>query len=413
MNDIKTDFREWLQNNFSKSTASSYYGLVQKIFDKNFDDSHNWQKHSENIIPLLARYFEFANREYKLDCITIWYALDYFDEILKFIYPKQNKTYNYESTVKIFIKNSPIIYETTLYKLCDCLKYLSYILYGYNIKYDSDNIDFIKLEMLFNNALFEIETGNRKKLAIYIKYEKNPPMEKLALSKYYIFLQQLQPSNLYFAKLSSNFDTIRAKNPNKTIDGHYKIIQQISGYNPLKIEATNETQRLDINFTLTKRDLSEIFHLNPATVSKLLEKIALPTNKTAQYDDEDYKLGIQITKATTKQDVIIEYETELRTYYNADNINDYLEKHHHCQHYKEVDYTKEGYTYWCNRKKAIEKIGIGKTAFFEHIWGVRKEDREILSVSYIDYTDYKTKYYMPEVRFLKKHPIFRKITYTK
>ena len=135
----------------------------------------------------------------------------------------------------------------------------------------------------------------------------------------------------------------------------------------------------------------------------------MPTNKTAQYDDEDYKLGIQITKATTKQDVIIEYETELRTYYNADNINDYLEKHHHCQHYKEVDYTKEGYTYWCNRKKAIEKIGIGKTAFFEHIWGVRKEDREILSVSYIDYTDYKTKYYIPEIKFLRKHPIFRKI----
>ena len=122
---------------------------------------------------------------------------------------------------------------------------------------------------------------------------------------------------------------------------------------------------------------------------------------------------MQITKATTKQDVIIEYETELRTYYNTDNINNYLEKHHHCQHYKEVDYTKEGYKHWCNRKKAIETIGIGKTAFFEHIWGIRKKDREILSISYIDYTDYKTKYYMPEVRFLKKHPIFRKITYTK
>lgn len=413
MSDIKSDFKEWLQEHFNKSTAYSYYGLVQKIFNKNFDDSRDWHKHSESIMPLLARYFEFANREYKLDRVTTWYALDYFDEILKFIYPKQNKTYNYEPTVKIFIKNSPIIYETTLYKLYDCLKYLSYILYGYNIKYDSDNIDIVKLEMLFNNALFEIEAGNRKKLAIYIKYEKNSSMEKLALSKYYMFLQQLQSTNLHSIKSSSNLNIIKSKNPNKTVDGHYKIVQQISGYNPLKIEATNETQRLDINFTLTKRDLSEIFCLNPATVSKLLEKISLPTNKTTKYDDEDYKLGMQITKATTKQDVIIEYETELRTYYNTDNINNYLEKHHHCQHYKEVDYTKEGYKHWCNRKKAIETISIGKTAFFEHIWGIRKKDREILSISYIDYTDYKTKYYMPEVRFLKKHPIFRKITYTK
>ena len=413
MSDIKSDFKKWLQEHFSKSTAYSYYGLVQKIFNKNFGISQDWQQYSENIMPLLARYFEFANREYKLDRVTIWYALDYFDEILKFIYPEQKNTYHYEPVVKIFIKDSPVVYETTLYKLYDCLKYLSYILYGYNIKYNSMNIDVLKLEMLFNNRFFEIEANNRKKLAIYIKYEKNPTMEKLALSKYYMFLHQYNPTNPYFAKLSSNFNTIKTKNPNKTIDGHYKIIQQISGYNPLKIEATNETQRLDINFTLTKRDLSEIFCLNPATVSKLLEKISLPTNKTAKYDDEDYKLGVQITKATTKQDVIIEYETELRTYYNTDNINNYLEKHHHCQHYKEVDYTKEGYKHWCNRKKAIETIGIGKTAFFEHIWGIRKKDREILSISYIDYTDYKTKYYMPEVRFLKKHPIFRKITYTK
>ena len=91
MSDIKSDFKKWLQEHFNKSTAYSYYGLVQKIFNKNFGISQDWQLYSDSIMPLLARYFEFANREYKLDRVTIWYALDYFDEILKFIYPKQNK----------------------------------------------------------------------------------------------------------------------------------------------------------------------------------------------------------------------------------------------------------------------------------------------------------------------------------
>ena len=85
MSDIKSDFREWLQKHFSKSTAYSYYGLVQKIFDKNFGDNKDWQQYSQSIMPLLVRYFEFANREYYLDRVTIWYALDYFDKITDFI----------------------------------------------------------------------------------------------------------------------------------------------------------------------------------------------------------------------------------------------------------------------------------------------------------------------------------------
>lgn len=56
MNDIKTDFRKWLQKNFSKSTAYNYYALVQKIFAKNFGNNKDWQQYSENIIPLLVRY---------------------------------------------------------------------------------------------------------------------------------------------------------------------------------------------------------------------------------------------------------------------------------------------------------------------------------------------------------------------
>ena len=58
-------------------------------------------------------------------------------------------------------------------------------------------------------------------------------------------------------------------------------------------------------------------------------------------------------------------------------------------------------------------VGVGKTAFFEHIWGISKKDKDILSVSYINYTDFKTRYYEPELKFLKAHPIFKRILYKK
>ena len=410
MSDIKTDFRKWLQNNFSKSTAYNYYALVQKIFDKNFDDSQDWQKHSEIIIPLLARYFEFANREYSLDRVTIRYALDYFDEILKFIYPKKGSAYKYEPTVQIYNKKSPHFYETTLYKLNDCLKYLACYLYEYDVDYNLKNINAPELLMTF---VVDTDVKSRKELAIYINYESQSAMEKLAISKYSAYLQQIQHNNTYFAMLLPITTKIKTQNPNKTINGHYKIVQQISGSNPLIIRDTNAEDRFDINYTITKQDLVKIFDLDLGTIDKLLKKVALPTNKTAQYDEEDYKYGAQIAKNITRRDVIIEYETELRTYYNADNINEYLAKHHYCQHYIDVDYSKEGYKYWCNRKKAIEIVGVGKTAFFEHIWGISKKDKDMLSVSYINYTDYKTRYYVPEMKFLKIHPIFKRILYKK
>lgn len=67
MDDLKIGFKKWLQENFSKSTAYGSFSLVQKIFDKNFENSENWKEQSERVIPLLVRYFEFANREYYLD----------------------------------------------------------------------------------------------------------------------------------------------------------------------------------------------------------------------------------------------------------------------------------------------------------------------------------------------------------
>lgn len=45
------------------------------------------------------------------------------------------------------------------------------------------------------------------------------------------------------------------------------------------------------------------------------------------------------------------------------------------QNIQTINYTKEGYRHWCNRKKALEILGIGKTAFYAHSY----------KFTYIDY----------------------------
>ena len=417
MSDIKSDFREWLQEQkYSQSTIKQYFFQIDKICSDCYE-SKDWYRFSEDASYLLAKYTEYANREYYLDVVTIRYALDYFDDFREKVKISAIIKSKEQQEIKLFLyfdKQPLNIANIRFDELYDYLSILNTVLYERPETKTSLNLQQIEnfthdIKQLLHNHLIK----NSRKIAVYIKYPKKNATTKLALSKYCSFIQAKQPNNKYSAMLLPVIANIKTKNPSKTVNGHYKIVQQISGNKPLIIEADNAKDRLDINYTITKQDLVVIFDLDFSTVDKLLKKLALPTNKTAKYDDEDYKLGVQIAKATTKRDVIFEYETELRTYYNADNINEYLSKHHHCHHYKEVDYSKEGYKYWCNKERAIEMVGVGKTAFFEHIWGISKKDKDILSVSYINYTDFKTRYYEPEMKFLKTHPIFKRILYKK
>ena len=417
MNSIETDFREWLQEQrYSQSTIKQYLFQIDKICSDCYE-SKEWYRFSEDASYLLAKYTEYANREYYLDVVTIRYALDYFDDFREKVKISAIIKSKEQQEIKLFLyfdKQHLNIATIRFDELYDYLSILNTVLYERPETKTSLNLQQIEnfthsVKQLLHQHLIK----DSRKIAVYIKYPKKNATTKLALSKYCSFIQAKQPNNKYFAMLVPVITNIKTKNPSKTVNGHYKIVQQISGSKPLVIEADNARDRLDINYTITKQDLVVIFDLDFGTVNKLLNKLALPTNKTAKYNDEDYEYGAQIAKNITRQDVIIEYETELRTYYNADNINEYLAKHHYCHHYKEVDYSKEGYKYWCNRKKAIEMVGVGKTAFFEHIWGIPKKDKEILSVSYINYTDYKTRYYVPEMKFLKTHPIFKRIVYKK
>ena len=81
MADLKDNFREWLiQQGTKPGTITSYLSRLQKI-------SHqNWDMLTINIIPLLVRYYELANKEYYLDRVTILQALEYFNTISDNIY---------------------------------------------------------------------------------------------------------------------------------------------------------------------------------------------------------------------------------------------------------------------------------------------------------------------------------------
>ena len=401
MADLKENFKKWLLQQGTKSgTITSYLSRLQKISHK------DWDNLTSNIIPFLVKYYELANKEYYLDCITILQALKYFNTISDNIYKNTNVTN--ESDIRLYLfdgKKDYFICDTDLKSLYDDVWLINRYLYESNDPLESKrphNIDLAKLSIL----MLKVKENYRKdlkRIALHITYNnKGVQDKKTALTKYCNFLYATYKNANYNCKTNVALLEVQNKNPNKTIDGNYEVVQQISGQNPLQINAINECKRLDINFTLTKKDLSQIFDLDKSTVNKLLEKAKFSNNHTTKYDKEDYLLAQNLVKHLIGKDTIFGFETELRTYYNDDNINKYLRKHHHYHNNSNlqfIDYAKETYKYWCNRKEALKILGIGKEAFYNHSYKFTR----------LDYTSYTTKYYIPELEIIKNFPKIKRV----
>lgn len=382
MSDIKTDFREWLQNNFSKSTAYSYYAVVQKIFDKNFGNNKDWQQYSENIIPLLARYFEFANREYKLDRVTIWYALDYFDKIASFIYPQQGKTYKNEPNVKISIYDGQQyypLYETTLFKVSECLKYISSFIYQYNIEYDINDDERLKILAPLPEIERKINPLELKDAAIHVDYNnKNIGAEKTALSRYCDFLYSATANSAFDYTSSLIVNVVTTKSPKNYISGFIEV-EPITGKNARSIKPNPEAKRHgDVGYVYSTRDLANIFNIDFNTASNLMTKFGVENKITTAHDG----------------------------YYNADITHKILKIYHHYKDKKQdevysgVDYTKAGYEHWKTRKDAMMLLGIKKLAFYSHVAN---------KCLYIDYAQGAPRYYLPELKYFNNLPEIRHI----
>lgn len=404
MSDIKSDFREWLQERFSKSTAYSYYGLVQKIFDKNFGDNKDWQQYSQYIMPLLVRYFEFANREYYLDRVTIWYALDYFKKIDDYIQSGHLKSTKPDVDIYIFDGDKNyFICSTGITELYDNVAFIQRYLFEStdNLPYNSENVsaDAAKLVILLLNIKGTTKLDDLKNAAIRIVYNnENNSAEKTALSRYSDFLYALTTNPAFDYKANPFVYMATNENPNNMIGGNYYITQPISGKQPLqiKIKDTNRVYYHDDNdipdFILIESDMVDILHIDRKSVVKHFVGNNTIKNMKPGAEKNEKIYGIAKEK------------TVLRDYFSIYSTNKFLEEHHHSVYKKNypVNYNREGYDYWILQSEAIRELAISRNAFHNL---VTKNN-----CSYLDYIkeykegkknkDYK-RYYSEDIKYLK------------
>lgn len=384
MSDIKSGFREWLQERFSKSTAYSYYGLVQKIFDKNFGDNKDWQQYSQYIMPLLVRYFEFANREYYLDRVTIWYALDYFKKIDDYIQSGHLKSTKHDVYIYIFDGDKNyFVCSTGMNELYDNIAFIQRYLFEStdNLPYNSENVsvDAAKLVILLSNIKETTKLNDLKNAAIRIVYNnENNSAEKTALSRYSDFLYALTTNPAFDYKANPFVYMATTKSPKNYVSGFIEI-EPITGEHARSIRPNPEAKRhTDVGYVYSTNDLANIFNVDFNTASNLMTKFGTENKIT----------------------------TTSNGYYNADITHKILKAHHHYKDkqsdeiHSDVDYTKTGYEQWKTRKEAMKLLGIKKLAFYTHIAN---------KCLYIDYAQGAPRYYLPELKYFGNTPKIKRI----
>lgn len=384
MSDIKSDFREWLQERFSKSTAYSYYGLVQKIFDKNFGDNKDWQQYSQYIMPLLVRYFEFANREYYLDRVTIWYALDYFKKIDDYIQSGHLKSTKPDVDIYIFDGDKNyFVCSTGMNELYDNVVFIQRYLFEstYNLQYNEKNlsVDALKLVILLLNIKGTTKLDDLKNAAIRIVYNnENNSAEKTALSRYSDFLYALTTNPAFDYKANPFVYMATTKSPKNYVSGFIEI-EPITGEHARSIRPNPNIRRDTIvGYVYSTEDLANIFDINFNTASNLMRRF-----------NEEFKIT-----------------TACGCYYSSDATNMCLKANHHYKDkqsdeiHSDVDYTKTGYEQWKTRKEAMKLLGIKKLAFYTHVAN---------KCLYIDYAQGAPRYYLPELKYFGNTPKIKRI----
>lgn len=375
MSDIKSDFREWLQEHFSKSTTYSYYSLVQKIFDKNFGDNKDWQQYSQYIMPLLVRYFEFANREYYLDRVTIWYALDYFKKIDDYIQSGHLKSTKPDVDIYIFDGDKNyFVCSTGMNELYDNIAFIQRYLFEStdNLPYNSENVsaDAAKLVILLLNIKGTTKLDDLKNAAIRIVYyNENNSAGKTALSRYSDFLYSLTADSAFDYKGNPIVNMTTANNPKSHL--RYTTDIPITGEHAEQIKYNYDPSLSGeiLDYVLTIRDLKCIFRVSKNRADELMKSIK------------------------AKHDI-----TVLDKYYSITAANICLNEYYRSikGKYDGVNYKLKGYDFWITRKDATLKLQISHNAF--------KECVRCSNCSYIDYSHLYKRYYEPDLEYLFKAP---------
>ena len=372
---LKEEFKKWLeQQNYKPSVVRDYIYHIQHMV--NDLAKSDWKDFSDNVvIPLLATFYEIANKEYYLDRVTAWYALDYFDKISQNMH--NLGIYEPKTTLSIFDgKKYYYVCDITISKLNNILKNITYELYDYKIDvaYNSNILRMIQQEFSkFSPSL-------RKNLAIHITYDiKGNSQRKTALNRYCDFLYQETKNLNYLYSSNVLINQVQNKNPNNTIDGCFNETRPITGFSARQVEPNIKVRRdVDGEYVYSTADLAEIFNIDFDTASNLMNRFG-----------STFKI-----------------QTVLRSYYSAKATNVCLRRYHHYKNkkasekYLNVNYNHSGYKWWCNRKEALDILGIKKAAFYSRI--AKKN-------LCIDYAKKAPKYYIPELLYIRNTPEIRRI----
>ena len=389
MNDIKLQFREWLkQQSFKDSTIGVFIRTLNKLTNK------NWRLLQDNILPYMVKYYELANKEYFLDRVTIWQALDYFSRISEsfngkkpissFEEAKEAKLYLSDGKIDYFICDTNI---TTLH--ADLLLLNSYLYYpDRNLAFHEDSsIDILMLSVLMQKLSKESQISELRSLGIHIVYNKSSRNIKTALMKYLDFLNLEFKTDI--GKVHEELLYTQKCNPNKTLNKNFEEIQPITGRQPRQVRPLPNTRRdTEFGFVYSQVDLAAIFNINFNAAGELMDDFG-----------KEYKIS-----------------TRFNNYYSSSETNKCLAAYHHFKDknkdtnidkkanrapvHLEVNYDKRGYEQWGTREEVMKQLGIKKAAFYAHVYKI---------CSYIDYAKKAPKYYLPELKYFKNLPKIRRI----
>ena len=392
MNKRKEQFKKWLIANTDaeskhKASVNNYLKKIDEICQETFPNMHDlqdaWNRLSDLIIPVLAKYYERANKEYKLDRITIWDAIGYYKKIISPMYQENWLPTDDINEAKLYFFNGKDHYINTVH-VKDLYKYTKLfngIVFEHSLP--SKIISGQDLEAEFTNKIIKIVEDNKIKnpedMALHIVYKTEEKYTgKFVLDKFCDYLNHQTIIPCCNVQQNELLQTIANLNPALTINKNYIETRPLTGEYSAQVAfhfRSNVAERPDQNYVLTQDDLAEIFHINEVTAGDLMSRFT--------------------------RDRMVAGKAYIRTiltdYYGIDAVNACLEEYHHYNENKridKVDYSKVGFNeYWCTREKALKIIGIGKQAFYNRV----KE-----KAVYIDYAKQAPKYYMPHLEELKK-----------
>ncbi len=383
MSTLKEEFKNWLvKQGYKERTSTSYIQCVTNAYKKNFISVQNkdWGILSENLLPLLVKYYELSNKEYYIDRVTIYHALDYFSQIANFINTAKQLNHEPHQDVELYFycyEGDFYIDSVSFEEVRDYTQLFNSFCYRQDDKPKQLSTD--KINNFLNKIKEIIKTNNLSDtsvydVAIHIIYKTHDvSREKTALSRFCSFLYDKHKYPQYNLLTNQSILFAQKLNPNATSKDNYEEVTPITGEKARQVRPKiNVKRNTSLGFIYSLRDLSSIFDVDFYTAQDLMNRYG-----------KEFKI-----------------KTSIDDYYSADATNNCLKAYHHYKDkktdeiYTEVDYGCKGYKdNWYTRKEAMKKLDIKKAAFYKHIY------KKCL---YIDYAKNAPRYYRPEIEYLAK-----------